>query len=83
MAGANAGKRRNYFVRGVPSWRTEFVLSKDAEHMVATAAKQSGDLSPALYLELLFRTLADDAGQLPIANEALLPRVEDNKTAAA
>lgn len=80
MAGSNAGKRRNYFVRGNPdAWRADLLLSPYVEKAIDDAATGSGNLSPALYLELFVREYVAEHGPLP----AVLDRAEVTATTAA
>jgi len=84
MAGGNAGKKRNYFVRGNPdAWRADLLLSPFIEQVIDDAAAESGNYSPALYLELFIRDYVAEHGHLPAVPAALMETSEVASTAAA
>jgi hypothetical protein len=84
MAGSNAGKKRNYFVRGnKDAWRADLLLSPLVEEVIDTAAEESGNYSPALYLELFIRNYVAEHGRLPAVPVALLDASEVSTTTAA
>jgi hypothetical protein len=84
MAGSNAGKKRNYFVRGnKDAWRADLLLSPFVEKVIDDAATESGNFSPALYLELFIRDYVAEHGHLPAVPVALLETSEVASTAAA
>lgn len=72
MAGSNAGKKRNVFARRDPeAWRWEALFSSFVKQQVNTAATESGDYSPGLYLELFIREYVAEHGSLPVLSEKL------------
>jgi hypothetical protein len=84
MAGRNAGKKRNYFVRGnKDAWRADLLLSPFIEKAIDSAAAESGNFSPALYLELFIREYVAEHGHLPAVPVALMESSEVSSTAAA
>lgn len=84
MAGSNAGKKRNYFVRGnKDAWRADLLLSPFIEEVIDNAAMESGNYSPALYLELFIRNYVDEHGHLPAVPVALMDTSEVAASTAA
>ena len=99
MAGSNAGKKRNVFARGDESaWHYEGTFSGFVKEQVTAAAEESGNYSPALYIELFIRDVVADEqldvelfirdyvaehGALPVVPASLINASEVSTTAAA
>ncbi len=84
MAGSNAGKKRNVFARGDESaWHYEGTFSGFVREQVETAAEESGNYSPALYIELFIRDYVAEHGSLPVVPASLITTTEVSTTAAA
>jgi hypothetical protein len=84
MAGSNAGKKRNVFARGDDTaWHSELTFSGFIRDQVNAAAEESGNYSPALYLELFIRDYVAEHGALPAVPASLITTTEVSTTAAA
>lgn len=84
MAGSNAGKKRNVFARGDDTaWHSELTFSGFIRDQVNSAAEESGNYSPALYLELFIRDYVAEHGALPVVPASLITATEVSTTAAA
>jgi hypothetical protein len=84
MAGSNAGKKRNVFARRDPNaWHPDMAFSSYFREQVDAAAEESGNLSPAAFLELFVREYIAEHGSLPAVPATLFHTTEVSSTAAA
>lgn len=83
--GPTAGKRRNWFIRGLDPldvWRVDLQLSPLSKDYIEEAAQQSDRASNPLYVELLVRWVIAERGSLPVFSDALVESPEVSATAA-
>ena len=78
MGRSNAGVKRNRLPNGELAVRTPILLSQEATAAYESAARESGQLSTSLYLELLRRHMG---GKLPILDPDALMREVRNPAA--